>query len=84
MVTDQPAIIQPKPHHKTQRQPLPIKKKANAISSQKSLKATQGGGGLLDFNNMTEDHVLEIANKADELIEIIKNIKKNVKGGASN
>ncbi len=29
---------------------------------------------------MTEDHVLEIANKADELIEIIKNIKKNVKG----
>jgi 3-dehydroquinate synthetase len=28
---------------------------------------------------MTEDHVLEIANKADELIEIIKNIKKNVK-----
>jgi len=31
---------------------------------------------------MTEDHVLEIANKADELIEIIKNIKKNVKGGS--
>ena len=29
---------------------------------------------------MTEDHVLEIANKADELIEIIKNIKKTVKG----
>lgn len=28
---------------------------------------------------MTEDHVMEIANKADELIEIIKNIKKNVK-----
>jgi hypothetical protein len=29
---------------------------------------------------MTEDHVIEIANKADELIEIIKNIKKTVKG----
>jgi hypothetical protein len=29
---------------------------------------------------MTEDHVVEIANKADELIEIIKNIKKTVKG----
>jgi len=32
---------------------------------------------------MTEDHVLEIANKADELIEIIKNIKKTVKGDES-
>jgi hypothetical protein len=30
---------------------------------------------------MTEDHVMEIANKADELIEIIKNIKKTVKRG---
>ena len=27
---------------------------------------------------MTEDHVKEIANKADELIEIIKNIKATV------
>jgi len=34
-----------------------------------------GGGGLLDMRNMTEDHVKEIASKADELIEIIKNIK---------
>lgn len=30
---------------------------------------------MLDIKNMTEDHVREIANKADELIEIIKNIK---------
>lgn len=27
------------------------------------------------MKNMTEDHVREIASKADELIEIIKNIK---------
>jgi hypothetical protein len=33
---------------------------------------------------MTEDHVIEIANKADELIEIIKNIKKTVKGDEEN
>lgn len=25
----------------------------------------QGGGGLLDFSNMTEEHIKEIANKAD-------------------
>ena len=77
--------------HKTQRH-APSKKKA-LISSQKSLPApgvitapqTSNGnaGGLLDFKNMTDDHVLEIANKADELIEIIKNIKKTVKGGES-
>ncbi len=36
--------------------------------------------GLLDFNNMTEDNVMAIADKADELIEIIKNIKATVKG----
>lgn len=37
--------------------------------------------GLLDFNNMTEDNVMAIADKADELIQIIKNIKATVKGG---
>ena len=50
------------------------------ISSHKSIPLQKTAANLLDFNNMTEDHVLEIANKADELIEIIKNIKKNVKG----
>lgn len=33
---------------------------------------------LLDFNNMTEDHIKEIAAKADQLIEIIQNIKDKV------
>lgn len=37
-------------------------------------------GGLFDFNNMTEDHIKEIANKADQLIEIIQNIKDKVGG----
>jgi hypothetical protein len=32
---------------------------------------------------MTEDNVMAIADKADELIEIIKNIKATVKGGAA-
>jgi hypothetical protein len=74
---------QPLVSHKTQRQ-LPSKKKV-LLASQKSLgpqpTSTGSGLGLLDFNNMTEDHVMEIANKADELIEIIKNIKKTVKRG---
>ena len=30
-----------------------------------------GGGGLLDFNNMTDENIKEIASKADQLIEII-------------
>ena len=33
------------------------------------------------MKNMTEDHVKEIANKADELIEIIKNIKAQAQKG---
>ena len=69
--------------HKTQRQPQ--SKKKVLLAPQKSLgplpTSTGSGGGFLDFNNMTEDHVMEIANKADELIEIIKNIKKTVKRG---
>jgi len=44
---------------------------------------TGGGGGLLDLENMTEEHVKQIACKADELIEIIKNIKANVGGGGT-
>ena len=38
---------------------------------------------MLDFNNMSEDHIKEIAAKADQLIEIIQNIKDKVHGGGS-
>ena len=41
-----------------------------------------GGGGLLDFNNMTDENIKEIASKADQLIEIIQNIKDKVGGGS--
>jgi hypothetical protein len=34
--------------------------------------------GLLDMGNMSEDHIKEIAAKADQLIEIIQNIKDKV------
>ena len=33
---------------------------------------------MFDLENMTADNVREIASKADELIEIIKNIKATV------
>lgn len=71
-----PAKPPKKYSHKTVR--VNPKKQPRASASQHSL--TQPTNNLLDFKNMTEDHVLEIANKADELIEIIKNIKKTVKG----
>lgn len=61
----------------TSKLPQQSKTISNTIKPQKPQQQTSKGGGegLLDIKNMTEDHVREIANKADELIEIIKNIK---------